>query len=126
VPYRIDGVRAMLAAAPAARRLLLTGRQEPIADVAGLADVLADAADLDAAADTLLGQLAAAAPAALGYTTRLVRALQRSTVDPEVAAGLVAERDRVLAGPDLAEALAARREGRAPHFAQADRRGGGY
>jgi enoyl-CoA hydratase len=120
VPYRPDGIAAMLAAAPATRRLLLTGRQEPVAAVAGLADVLTDATGLDAAADELLAALCAASPAALGYTARLVRALR--PVEPATAAALAAERDRVQAGTDLAEALAARVERRVPTFADREDR----
>ena len=116
VAYREAGIAAMLEAAPATRRLLLTGEPAPIESVPGFADLVLPATELDAAVDRTLGALAQAAPAALNYMLRLVCALSQRRLDAPERARFDAERDRLLALPDLAEGVAARRERRPPSF----------
>ena len=116
VAYRAAGIAAMLEAAPATRRLLLTGEPAPVESVPGFADLIVPAAELDTAVEATLEALAQAAPAALGYMLRLVRALSARPLDESERARFEAERHHLMASPDLPEGVAARRERRTPRF----------
>jgi len=118
VAYRADGVAAVLRTAPGARRLLLSGEQVPVESVTGFADVLADGIDdVAAAARSLSETLAAAAPRALGYTVRLVRAAVAGDLSETALEQFDHDRRGIMAGGDVHEAVTARREGRRPWFA---------
>lgn len=117
VAYRAEGLARILAVAPMARTLLLTGQQVQAAELPGFADVVAPPATFETEVDALAGMVAEGAPAALAYTTRALRSLAApSPQPPSLLESLAGERAEVLAGGDLGEALDARREGRAPDF----------
>jgi len=116
VAYREAGVAAILEAAPATRRLLLTGDPVRVETVPGFGDLVVSAEKFEEAAAGTLAALAQAAPGALGYMLRLVRALSERRLEPDERARFDADREELLASTDLAEGVAARRERRTPSF----------
>jgi enoyl-CoA hydratase/carnithine racemase len=116
VAYRPEGLATVMAVAPGARRLLLTGALAAVEDVAGFADVVAGADDFDDALAAVTGAVEAAAPRAASYTARVLRSL----VPGRLADGrdvLAAEREAIMAGGDVTEAADARRQQRPAVFA---------
>lgn len=116
VAYRSEGLAALLAATPAAAGLILTGERRRVDDLPGFAHGVVAEGELEAVVTRLTEQLAAAAPAAMAYTLRAVRALRRNLLPEDLGRSLAEQRAKVLAGDDLAEAVRARREGREPRF----------
>lgn len=116
VAYRADGIAAMLATTPALRRVLLTGQAVPADDVPGFADVLVDGTEFDDAVTGLGTELCHGAPRAMSYLVKVMRA-NRAGGSPDGYPDFDDERERLMAGPDLAEGLAARRERRDAVFA---------
>lgn len=113
VPYSLDGITAMVRAHPGAVRLLLTGQTLRVDEVPGFA-VVCPADELNTTLGEITTALAEASPAAIAYTRRAVawaRGVGRD--DRGALEALAAE---LLAGPDLREAVDARRAGRAPEF----------
>lgn len=112
VAYDAEGLAQILAKVPGARRLLLTGELMCAEDVLGFADVLTDAASIEADVDALTQSLSRTSPAALEYMVAMTRPMNQRL---DVAAAR-AWRDRVLDGPDAAIAASARADGTEPTF----------
>lgn len=121
VAYDAEGLRRMVAVAPGARRLLLSGATVAADSVAGFADVMADdEAQLAAHAIELIDALRTASPAALSYMLAMTRPHAAERHDPAAAR---AWRDEVLDGPDVDIALRARASNVSPRFLDRAARG---
>lgn len=114
VAYRADGVAAMLAAAPSLRRLLLTGLPAPVEEVADFADLIVDVEQFGEQVAGLAADIATGAPRATSYLVRVMRRVRAGGLD---GAAFDEEMNRIMAGPDLDEALRARLERAEPSFA---------
>lgn len=113
VPYALDGIAQMIRTHAGAAQLLLTGQLVAIEELPGFASVVA-AADVDPKVADLTSRLCELSPAALTYTRRAVAwALGDETID---LATLERLRQEVQRGPDLQEAVRARRAGDAPTY----------
>jgi enoyl-CoA hydratase/carnithine racemase len=99
-----------------ARELTYTARQVTGTEAVGLGLATRTAGDPRAAAFELARQIAAVSPRAVRAAKRLF-ALSRDSGAAELLAAESAEQERLLAGPDVAEIIAARAEGRPPRFA---------
>lgn len=113
VPYSLDGIATMVRTHPGARNLLMTGTLVQVETLCGFAQ-LATPTAIDESAYQLATDIARSSPAAIRYTVRALTFL----ADPTSATSddLEQHAATVLAGPDLAEAVAARAEGRSPRF----------
>jgi enoyl-CoA hydratase/carnithine racemase len=99
-----------------ARELTYTARQVSGTEAAALGLATRTADDPYAAAMALAAQVAAASPRAVRGAKRLFGLAQDATA-AEILLAESREQQALLAGPDLAEAITAQAEGRAPRFA---------
>jgi enoyl-CoA hydratase/carnithine racemase len=99
-----------------ARELTYTARQVSGTEAAALGLATRTADDPYAAAMALAAQVAAASPRAVRGAKRLFGLAQDATA-AEILLAESREQQALLAGPDLAETIAAQAEGRAPRFA---------
>lgn len=114
VAYRLTGLEAILTTSDWLRPLLLNGRQEAVDDLPGFADQVCPPEDLSSVVDQWVADLTAAAPRAMEYTVHALRLLRGRRDDD--ARELEMQRRRIMQGPDLDEAIAARRQSRSPRF----------
>lgn len=121
VAYDAEGLWRVLAVAPGARRLLLSGLIVAADSVEGFADVMADdEAQLAAHAIELVDALCTASPAALAYMLAMTRPHAAERHDP---AATRAWRDEILDGSDVDIALQARASNVTPGFLDRAARG---
>jgi enoyl-CoA hydratase/carnithine racemase len=99
-----------------ARELTYTARQVSGTEAAALGLATRTADDPYAAAMALAAQVAAASPRAVRGAKRLF-GLAQDAAAAEILLAESREQQALLAGPDLAETIAAQAEGRAPRFA---------
>jgi enoyl-CoA hydratase/carnithine racemase len=99
-----------------ARELTYTARQVSGTEAAGLGLATRTADDPYAAAMELAAQIAAVSPRAVRGAKRLF-GLAQDAGSAEILLAESREQEALLAGPDLAETIAAQFEGRAPRFA---------
>jgi enoyl-CoA hydratase/carnithine racemase len=99
-----------------ARELTYTARQVSGTEAAALGLATRTADEPYAAAMALAAQIAAASPRAVRGAKRLF-GLAQDAAAAQVLLAESREQEALLAGPDLAEAIAAQAEGRAPRFA---------
>ena len=99
-----------------ARELTYTARQVSRTEAAALGLATRTADDPYAAAMALAAQVAAASPRAVRGAKRLF-GLAQDAAAAEILLAESREQQALLAGPDLAETIAAQAEGRAPRFA---------
>ena len=100
-----------------ARELTYTARQVSGTEAAALGLATRTADDPYAAAMALAAQVAAASPRAVRGAKRLF-GLAQDAAAAEILLAESREQQALLAGPDLAETIAAQAEGRAPRFAE--------
>jgi enoyl-CoA hydratase/carnithine racemase len=98
-----------------ARELTYTARQVSGTEAAALGLATRTADEPYAAARALAAQIAAASPRAVRGAKRLFGLAQDAST-PEILLAESREQEALLAGPDLAETVAAQAEGRAPRF----------
>jgi enoyl-CoA hydratase/carnithine racemase len=98
-----------------ARELTYTARPVSGTEAAALGLATRTADDPHAAAMTLAGQIAAGSPRAVRAAKRLF-SLSQDTGAAGILLAESVEQEHLLAGPDLAETVAAHAEGRAPEF----------
>jgi len=99
-----------------ARELTYTARQVSGTEAAALGLATRTADEPYAAAMALAAQVAAASPRAVRGAKRLF-GLAQDAAAAQILLAESREQQALLAGPDLAEAIAAQAEGRAPRFA---------
>lgn len=81
VAYAADGLHEIMGKVPASRRILLTGELLPAEELAGFADALVRAEDVQQESLRIAGALASASPLALAYMVYMVRAGGSGSVD---------------------------------------------
>lgn len=96
VAYRLDGLAAVATALGPRVDLLLTGAKLPVEEVPGLAHLVDDGGELDAALEAVSTALAEADGEAVAYTLDALRAL-RATVSDDVRAPFEERRRRIMA-----------------------------
>jgi enoyl-CoA hydratase/carnithine racemase len=114
VAYASGGLQNLVGRFPTLRRALLTGELQLGEELAGFADVLADADEFDHQAMTLAGAIATAAPASEAYMVAMIRPGAADRFDP---AESLRWRNEILDSADPAESARAREAGDSPQFA---------
>jgi enoyl-CoA hydratase/carnithine racemase len=110
IAYRVDGLMSILAAAPGLRLALLTGEKVGVESIPGFAEVIAPRGEVDEVASSIINQIMSGGPAAIGYTTRVLRAFKSNALTEVLIKAFDQERITLMAGPEVNASVAARRE----------------